>query len=224
MKYKVFFDEEYRNSLLDMLPLKSWPRLIYHKLNSSELALQKSATFWAIKLSNFDFSVHKNAFTDLYKVINITKLRNFQFRLLHNKIFCNNILFYWKVVESQNCEWCPSIQDVCHLLFECDKISELWARLNVMFKRIALEAEVSLHNIIYNLVHPKSAHTINFLCLITKFVIFHNKCNSTLPSYIEITNEFTLLHDIEHFIADKKHKLNRHLAKWGPAAHDITYV
>ena len=119
-------------------------------------------------------------------------------------------------MESQNCNWCPFKQDICHLLFDCDKISELWIRLNSMFKQIAPETEVSLHNIIYNLIHPKALHIINFLCLVTKFVIFRNKCNSTLPSYREITNEFTLLHDIEHFIADKNHKLNRHLSKWGP--------
>ena len=37
------------------------------------------------------------AFQDLYRITDVVKLRDFQFRLLNNAIFTNNRLYHWKL-------------------------------------------------------------------------------------------------------------------------------
>ena len=71
------------------------------------------------------------AFRYIKKLTNVTLYRNFQFRFLHGIIYTNNILYYWKKVPSQHCEYCHdcSKQTVFHLFFECKTIKEFWEAL-----------------------------------------------------------------------------------------------
>ena len=103
-------DDDLEDPYIENFPLVSenakYSKTVYKKLNCQETAFFKSAHYWEKRLPNFCYDSHKRCFRNLYLVTNVTKLRNFQYRLLHNKIFCNNILFYWKKVPSQCCEFC----------------------------------------------------------------------------------------------------------------------
>ena len=78
-------------------------------------------------------------FANIYIIMEKVKLRNFQYRLLLNKIFTNNILAKWKIVQSEIdlCELCllevQTIQHL-HLLTECLCVKELWSKMKECFK------------------------------------------------------------------------------------------
>ena len=156
--------------------------------------------------------MHKKGFIHLYKITNVTKLRNFQYRLLHNKIFCNNILYHWKKVASQKCDWCTCAkQDVIHLLHSCDKAMSIWQDLHDILNPIEKNLEFTAENIIYNRVLPGN-HVINFITLVAKFVIYRCKCTNIVP-HIKLK---LMYHDIERYIATRDFKTMYHNKKWSP--------
>ena len=74
-------------------------------------------------------------FSNLYLVTNITKYRDFQYRLLLNVIHANNKLFYWKITDSKKCDYCEeAIQTPAHMLYLCPKICTIWHGLEKYVK------------------------------------------------------------------------------------------
>ena len=194
-------------------------RTVYHNLTDSESALISSGKIWRNKLNNnFDLERHMCAFKNIYAVTNIVKLRNFQYRLLHNKIFCNDILFHFKCSSSQKCDFCDHPkQDVIHLLYSCEKTTELWSRVKLFIDQHTNDSSIlewNLSNIIYNLVHPKSTHVVNFLILLCKFTIFRGKCNYEFVSFDSFLYEVIYMYNIEYYNSIKNNRLNHHMKKW----------
>ena len=55
-----------------------------------------------------------------------TKLRDFQYRLLHKKVPSNKELFHWKIRRTPKCDRCTDDDSIDHLLFNCQCIQKLW--------------------------------------------------------------------------------------------------
>ena len=79
----------------------------------------------------------EDVFLAIKKVTNITKYRDFQYRLLNSAIFTNNRLFYWKKVPSQKCDYCKeTIQTIDHLLFNCRQARKVWKELHEFYRQL----------------------------------------------------------------------------------------
>ena len=64
-------------------------------------------------------------FTAINKKTNCTKLRDFQYRHFILSIYGNVISNQWKVVQTEQCEFCEERQTLKHLFWECEKVQEL---------------------------------------------------------------------------------------------------
>ena len=80
------------------------------------------------KIDSLDIVQYINLFKNIYKTTRDVKLRNFQYRLLLNKVFTNDILYKWGKVNTNTCEICNdnSKQTTVHLLYECKQAQSLW--------------------------------------------------------------------------------------------------
>ena len=78
--------------------------------------VSKYKNSWANKLGiEIEMSEYQDAFKRLYHISNIVKYRNFQYRLLLNKIFVNDMLKKWKKVDSEQCKYCKNKQlSICY--------------------------------------------------------------------------------------------------------------
>ena len=57
-------------------------------------------------------------------------IRYLQFRLLHRRIFTNELLYRMKIVDSPECPLCNNIpQTIEHAFIECQKIHTLWRQV-----------------------------------------------------------------------------------------------
>ena len=123
------------------------------------------------------------AYMYIYQVTNVTKLRDFQYRLMQGAIHCNNKLYYWRISDSKTCEICNNgeVQDIKHLLFECKKSEKLWWHLRQLCQEITPECKWTYENIFLNAVHPRPHHVINFLVLVTKQYVYACKCTKSTP-------------------------------------------
>ena len=114
------FIDPYVNRYETIFTNKCISRTVYQTLTDDDSVLNKTATYWRRKIPNLELETHFKTFRNSNRISNVTKLRNFQFKLLHNKIFCNNVLFHWKITDTQLCEFCnEQKQDICHLIFYC---------------------------------------------------------------------------------------------------------
>ena len=64
-------------------------------------------------------------------LIQIIKIKEFLFKLIHKICPCRNLLFKWKLSESKCCIYCNSnSQDYKHLLWDCPEANSIWTLLN----------------------------------------------------------------------------------------------
>ena len=139
---------------------------------------------------DFDMETYCDSFSNLYNITNITKFRNFQYRLLHNKIFCNDVLFYWRKVDSQTCNLCQrECQDIRHLLFECKAVQCVWEYVEKICNDAQIAVTINYENIFYNSIHSVKFSAINFIVLAAKFYIYKCKCSDTVPNEREFIAE-----------------------------------
>ena len=168
-------------------------------------------------LNDLTMEEYLQAFKRIYLVTDITKLREFQYRLLLNKIFTNDILYKWKKVESENCNICDKTvkQTIVHLLIECNKSKEIWYQLKLIF--ISYEYNWSDKAIVTNSVHENPKHVINLVTLIAKQFIFQQKCLEITPNYNNLRREISFYCKSEYNNSLKNVKqLDKFNKKWTP--------
>ena len=196
---------------------------IYRLLIDTDKAIISSAQKWQKLIGdNFDFAVHKEAFNNLYKITNITKLRAFQFRLLHNKVFCNNVLYHWKIKDTKMCDYCKEIQDITHLLYKCEGTKRIWKEIYKIYQIEVTDLTVNVENVIYNLVHPRPLHIANFITLVVKQFIYRCKCEERKPELKDIVMEIELIYSMEKYNAFINGNIVKHQNKWQSIKPDVT--
>ena len=177
--------------------VSSW---VYKDKTQSQDAVRAVGKVWSKKLDvQMDVIFTEGLFSHIYEISQSTKLRDFQFRLLHNKIFCNDILVHWKKVSSNLCDFCStSKQSIQHLLYNCRVIRPIWKKLEAKLKiRCDIATEFTLPNVVFNAVHGQKNHVTNLLVLIAKQYFYRCKCLGDTPSYSSLVHEMKLQRDIE---------------------------
>jgi hypothetical protein len=61
------------------------------------------------------------------------KLKEFNFKVLHNILPCNYNLNKWKIKENKICDVCTEEQNIPHLLFHCRYVRPIWDKVDSVF-------------------------------------------------------------------------------------------
>ena len=189
----------------------------YRDMMSSQNALYKVAENWYKKAAiDENIQAYVAHFKNIQAITNVVKYRDFQYRLLHNKIFCNDQLVHWKKVQSNICNLCEdSKQTIVHLMSECKYSRTLWEKLDQEFKKLHISCEFNFRNVLFNNVHENRSHVCNFLILVTKQYIFRCKCTDTIPVWIALLNEFKLVRAIERYNSSTS-GFTKYSKRWSP--------
>ena len=104
----------------------------------------------------------------------VTNLRIFQYKLLNNALYLNNILFRFKKVDSSLCRYCNEEREtLLRLFYSCLKTKQLWNKLRQYLSQFIniphSTPQISIVEIFENNQH---SILINHLLLILKFYIF----------------------------------------------------
>ena len=150
------------------------------------------------------------------QVTNCTKLRDFQYRLLHKKVPTNKELCKWKILTRSQCERCKQEDDIKHTLYTCQRIQNLWESFAMWITQY-FEGEVFVINfteVVLNWIHIKPMHLANLFCLISKQLIYRTKCKRSNINFNMFIREVELIERIELEIAYSTKKTNKHYNKW----------
>ena len=127
IELRTEFDTIHVANYTRLINVKKATPIVYRALTSKPTIAMKSYQSW-MKVDFFECTVqdYMRNFTSLYRLTISTKLRDFQYRLLHKRLPSNRELFRWKIKPTEKCDFCQDTDSIEHTLYECNKINSIW--------------------------------------------------------------------------------------------------
>jgi len=180
--------------------------------------LQQSYTL-QIKDGHNDFAFSKEEIKNIFlrprSATLLTKVREFQYKLLHGAIYTKENLLKFGFVENNLCSFCKQmVETYKHLFWDCVYVKPLWQKVTERFDLTELQnAEwKDIHvGIVGKDLDTKCCNTIIF---ILKYIIFRYRSEGTIPPPQDIYKQIMVFRDEEKEMASKRNKLGLHLLKW----------
>lgn len=158
----------FENKLVQLKGIKS--KIFYNMFTKKQKRRGHMETIYSREF-NFDNLQHLWENIYLQKVCNlyIPKLCEFNFKILHNFLPCGLSLSKWKNI-SQYCCVCGEIENIKHMLYECQRIKDLWGKFSVI-----LDLEIKWKHIVCGF--PKYSDSMiirryNLIITIIAYAIF----------------------------------------------------
>ena len=191
---------------------------MYRQLQTTDEVVRKCCQTWGRKAGiNVNLNEFKCHFINIYQITDVVKFRDFQFRLLHNRIFCNDVLVHWDKSTTNICNFCHLVkQDITHLLLSCEKAKNIWLDFSKFLFKRGIDYNINFKNVLFNTVNQNKHHIANFLTLIIKQFIFRCKCFDVIPNFHEAKAEIQKYHKIELFNAQSGGFTKKVVRKWRP--------
>ena len=149
-----------------------------------------------------------------------TNLRMFQYKLLNNVLYLNNMLFRFKKVDSPLCSYCNEEEETpLHLFHSCLKTKKLWNKLRQYFSKFINTRHSTLQSSILGIFdNNQHSQLINHVLLIFNFFIY--SARNTKQLHIDnLMITIKKIKEIEKEVtSSSKLKL---LKKWYPIDHRI---
>ena len=89
-----------------MLSTGNPSRFAYDLLIDDDINFSKYANRWIEEGLDFEYGRYQKVFINLYRATKVTKYRDFQYRLLLNKLVCNRELYKWEKRADDLCTFC----------------------------------------------------------------------------------------------------------------------
>ena len=148
-------------------------RSLYERL-ISKISTKPTAT----KKYNEDFNTEafhldwKRIYSLPFKVTLDTKLREFQYKILHRICYTNDRLFKFRIVDSPLCYFCgEEIETLEHFFFFCERVRTFWKELNTI-----TSSSFDIKDVIFGLFHPENnSILVNYIILESKYFIYRSK-------------------------------------------------
>ena len=187
-------------------------RMVYNKLISnyaiiSDIQLKCQNLGIIVTKDEVEFSLMTKPLT------NITKYRAFHYRLLHNAIILNNRLYYYRLVDTQNCSFCANYkEDVKHFFYECKIVQSI-------SKHICLEYHIDFQNVTFkdifmNTISKAQNDCKNLIMIIVKQNLYAARCQKTKPNAHKIVQEIEFIKQMELNSAQSVKQMKLVKQKW----------
>ena len=142
------------------------------------------------------------------------KVTIFQYKIIHNFLYTNCILYKMKKSRSPHCPFCTNVdQTVSHLFVSCPCASSFWSEFTKWYQSISKKTlNHSKNEVLYGVFNDwSSCSTLNHLILIVKYFVYCQALNSIKFQFAHSINLVNYKIEIEHQIARKSNKLNAFL-------------
>ena len=134
------------------------------------------------------------------------KLRDFQYRLLTNRLMTNTLRSKWISDVSPLCELCKKeLETPLHLLCTCENVQKLWKAIGKWLKYFfQIDLNCNDQMIVYNNYKGKDKKFVNTCILVMKQYIYASKCLGKVPNFRNFTSKINEIYLDESYIAAKK--------------------
>ena len=135
-----------------------------------------------------------------------TKMRYFQYKLIHRIISTNQFLSKIHVIDDPNCTFClVSIESLTHLFWQCRDVARIWEDIckNLFNLEVPLE-----YDTVCSGYQEKDKKLYNLTIFYAKYYIFMCRLNKATPNYGVFKHKLRFILDVEMhvLISNKKVK------------------
>ena len=143
------------------------------------------------------------------------KLREFQYKLLHSIVFCNDKLKQFGIIQSNTCSFCrKEIETYHHIFYECAAVSKIWIEIGKKLNFLKFLNIQWLEVLIGVRDNIKHNALLNHVIILVKYMIYNNRKLGRVPTCKEICSAIKTSKQIEYEKAKRKDKLTLHHTKW----------
>lgn len=152
----------------------------------------------------------------MYESTRNTKLKNFQFRLLHNSIITNVQLKNWNIKDSDMCTFCNSTPEtMIHLMLNCDISRRIWEEIyNFIAQESGIRINLKKEEIILGIYEKSFQNFFNHINMTVKQYIYASRCLGKFPNARVAIEKIKFERQIEYLSAVKNNSLNTFNLKW----------
>ncbi len=160
-----------------------------------------------------------NLFLLPFKVTLDTKLRWFQYRVVHNILPTNAWLKKIGITNSDFCTFCQRDKEtVKHLFVECNKVIDIWQQIR---NKWTILRGLNTFNICYGMLDSGNDNfmVINHITFMFKWYVYKYRVNQTNFSFNAFIRLVDSTIELEYFCAQRKSALDIHFKKWNACLH-----
>ena len=166
----------------------------------------------------FIFQERQKIYSLPFRVTNEVKLSVFQFKIVHNILYTNKILYKMKKKQQPDCPYCHGIdQTPLHLFVECPIAKSFWNKFT-MWYNATCRGNITLeqNEIIYGVLkYTLSGLTLNHLIIIGKYFLYINAVqDEKRPQFTDFVTLVNEKIELEKYIAITTNKLLSFTKKW----------
>ena len=211
---------EYRDKALDLrnISQKLVSKIVYAKMLKpicDSVNLQaKWLPYFDVNDEDGDINIDKaNLFLHTNSISIDSRLRSFQYKVLHRILFFNDKLYIFKLVDNDYCDFCNGYQDSFeHRLWKCEKSMQLWNQIIDWFN-ITYHSNSSLNY--YKIISNNTGSTLlDIVVLSTKFYLYKCFLSKSTPNIASLICHIKEIETIECDIATRRNKVKTHMDKW----------
>jgi len=153
-----------------------------------------------------------NPFITCKEMTKDVKLRNVQYKILHNIYPTMKHLHTWKIKDTPNCANCQIPETIAHAVWECPVAQQTINNLTIVYNATNnTHLTLDKKSVIYGIRNKAAVNTI--LTVIKRTLILQREEKQIL-SCEEIKRLIKQQCDIELYIARKKNNQQKHVKRW----------
>ena len=130
--------------------------------------------------------LHSNTWNNILIGLKETKLREVQWKIVHNIYPTNILLNKMGIKSSEKCDFCDEVDVVEHMFFRCKRLQTFWTDVSKRIdNRVNKKIKLNEISIVLGIEqeHPKLCYEeiklLNTILIIGKLSIIKNKMNKT---------------------------------------------
>ena len=218
-QHYVADNSENESTGLNLLSVSNLSRVAYkrllQKISSTPL---KSQDKW-LKDCNIDRELIncKSTYALPFQCTRETKLRVFQFKLLHRRIATNNYLSKIGLSSTDICNFCEEkVETLIHLFWECSRVQIFWQKVQSwLIEHKVISQNFPLPQLTcLGFINKTNGFLVHHALLLGRFHIYTSKLNKTLPNLRLFSQSVLKCQDIEKRYAVKTNTTKKFKAKW----------
>ena len=119
----------------------------------------------------------------MYACTKSTKLRDFQYRVLHSTLVTNDKLSMWGIINDESCSFCHNAPEtIIHLLIECETSKKLWSEVTgYLYDISGMRINMSYVDVLLGMVGAGDTDLLNLINITVKQYLCACRCNNTYP-------------------------------------------
>ena len=195
---------------------KKGSRRFYNIFISSKKVVRKYLDKWENKMQiNFNLCKWSLVFKVPFTCTVDTKLRWFQFRLIHRILGTNSFLFKINKVDSNVCVFCKEEEEtLIHLFCSCIYSINFWTSL-VYWVKDKIDISLYLDNKVILFGNANnSLKCLNLILLLSRFHIYKMKMNEKLPSFSLFKKDIRKYYILEKYMSVVNGEVQKFRSKW----------